>query len=93
MTDLLERLQSAHENSQQRIVGSNIFAEAANEIERLWAVNERLKALLMRYRTETPLGHQPHMIAHAVDATLGVNEQHVTPASVSNAQPAQGREE
>ena len=27
-------------------------------------------ALLSRYRTETPLGHQPHMIAHEVDDLL-----------------------
>lgn len=26
--------------------------------------------LLRRYRTETPLGHQPHMIAHEADAVL-----------------------
>ena len=26
--------------------------------------------LLRRYRTETPLGHQPHMIAGDVDAVL-----------------------
>ena len=31
----------------------------------------RLKALLARYRDETPLGHQPHMIAHQVDEALG----------------------
>lgn len=31
----------------------------------------RLEALLRRYRTETPLGHQPHMIAHEVDEALG----------------------
>ena len=30
-----------------------------------------LEGLLRRYRTETPLGHQPHMIAHKVDAALG----------------------
>lgn len=30
-----------------------------------------LERLLRRYRTETPLGHQPHMIAHEVDAILG----------------------
>ena len=36
------------------------------------AVNshEVLVALLARYRNETPLGHQPHMIAHEVDAAL-----------------------
>lgn len=32
---------------------------------------ERLRALLARYREETPLGHQPHMIAHEVDKALG----------------------
>ena len=31
---------------------------------------ERLRELLIRYRNETPLGHQPHMIAHEVDAAL-----------------------
>lgn len=30
----------------------------------------RVLALLARYRNETPLGHQPHMIAHEVDALL-----------------------
>lgn len=29
-----------------------------------------LVALLTRYRNETPLGHQPHMIAHLVDEAL-----------------------
>jgi hypothetical protein len=37
---------------------------------RLHAENERLRALLTRYRNETPLGHQPHMVAHEVDAAL-----------------------
>ena len=32
--------------------------------------NIKLKELLLRYRNETPLGHQPHMIAHEVDALL-----------------------
>ncbi len=30
-----------------------------------------MERLLRRYRKETPLGHQPHMIAHEVDAVLG----------------------
>lgn len=33
-------------------------------------VNERLRGLLRRYRDETPLGHQPHMIAGEVDDVL-----------------------
>ena len=32
---------------------------------------ERLRALLARYRDETPLGHQPHMIAQLADEALG----------------------
>lgn len=31
---------------------------------------ETLKALLRRYRNETPVGHQPHMICHLVDEAL-----------------------
>ena len=31
----------------------------------------RLHILLARYRDEVPLGHQPLMIAHLVDAELG----------------------
>ena len=34
------------------------------------ADNAELVALLTRYRNETPLGHQPHMIAHLVDEAL-----------------------
>jgi hypothetical protein len=30
-----------------------------------------LRKLLARYRDETPLGHQPHMIAHQADEALG----------------------
>ena len=44
-------------------VNSDGFAKAEAKIE-------RLRALLTRYRNETPLGHQPHMIAHEVDAAL-----------------------
>ena len=29
-----------------------------------------LRVLLLRYRNEVPLGHQPHMIAHLVDAAI-----------------------
>jgi len=34
---IVERLRAADENSQQRIMGSRIFGEAADEIERLTA--------------------------------------------------------
>lgn len=36
---------------------------------------EKRSALLTRYRNETPLGHQPHMIAHEVDAALTPSKQ------------------
>ncbi len=32
--------------------------------------NKELRALVYRYRHETILGHQPHMIAHLADAIL-----------------------
>ena len=41
-----------------------------DELRKTMAENVRLRALLKRYRTETPLGHQPHMIAHEVDEVL-----------------------
>lgn len=31
---------------------------------------EAMRELLRRYRDEVPLGHQPHMIAHEVDAAI-----------------------
>ena len=31
---------------------------------------DKLRSLLKRYRDETPLGNQPHMIAHEVDQIL-----------------------
>lgn len=37
MGDLVERLRSADMNSQQRVLGSRIFGEAADEITRLRA--------------------------------------------------------
>lgn len=42
--DLIARLRCAHEHSQQRIVGSNIFQEAATAIEAKDAEIERLKS-------------------------------------------------
>ena len=35
-----------------------------------WRYADELLALLKRYRTETPLGHQPHMLAHEVDEAI-----------------------
>jgi len=44
--------------------------EAAAELRRLHEVNQELLRLVKRYRAETPLGHQPHMIAHEADAAI-----------------------
>ena len=38
--------------------------------QRINAETADLRSLLARYRDETPLGHQPHMIAHQVDVAL-----------------------
>jgi nitrate reductase cytochrome c-type subunit len=56
-----------------RAVADARVAEAqtdATELARLRAENATLRALMARYRSETPLGHQPHMIAHDVDKAL-----------------------
>lgn len=57
--DDLDREKAAHEYTQ------GILGSVLDE-------NDTLRALLTRYRNETPLGHQPHMIAHEVDAALGL---------------------
>jgi hypothetical protein len=31
---------------------------------------DEIRQLLIRYREETPLGHQPHMLAHLADAAI-----------------------
>lgn len=49
--------------------------EAAAELRRLHGVNQELLRLVKRYRAETPLGHQPHMIAHEADAAIAKGEQ------------------
>lgn len=43
----------------------------ADELERLRTENADLRRLLARYRGETPLGHQPHTIAHQADEAIG----------------------
>ena len=43
----------------------------AEELARLRTENGELRRLLARYRDETPLGNQPHMIAHQADEALG----------------------
>ena len=50
-------------------------SRAAAELRRLHEVNQELLSLVKRYRSETPLGHQPHMIAHEADAAIAKGEQ------------------
>jgi len=45
------------------IMSRQACVEAADELE-------KLRALLARYRDETPIAHQPHMLAHLVDKAL-----------------------
>ena len=61
--ELIERLRSAFPTTQAQW-------EAADRIEALEAERDELLALVIRYRKETPLGHQPHMIAHLADAAI-----------------------
>jgi hypothetical protein len=48
--------------------------EAYSECKRLREQRDQLTKLLIRYRNDTPLGHQPHMIAAEVDAALAALE-------------------
>lgn len=60
----IERLTAA---KAEQVALKDTFRKQIGVVE---AERDRLRALLRRYRTETPLGHQPHMIAHEVDAAL-----------------------
>ena len=65
MSDLLRRLRVIKNQKD-----ADTMRSKDSEIAALRAEIEQLRHLLRRYRTETPLGHQPHMIAHEVDAAL-----------------------
>ncbi len=47
-SELVERLKHAHQHSQQRVLGSHIFGEAAARIEALEAENARKDEALKR---------------------------------------------
>lgn len=55
------------------------LTEAAALLLQLADAHDRMLPLLVRYRNETPLGHQPHMIAHeadaAIDAAMGADQR------------------
>ncbi len=65
-----KRLRAKHGLSGWVLAEEALLKEAADEIERLGTENAELRRLLARYRDETPLGHQPHMIVHQVDEAL-----------------------
>lgn len=52
-------------------ISYNMRMQAEKQRDELAVSVRRLHILLARYRDEVPLGHQPHMIAHLVDAELG----------------------
>ena len=52
------------------LTGDKFVGCLFSEIDRLHEVNTELLGLVKRYRTETPLGHQPHMIALAADEAI-----------------------
>lgn len=43
-------------------------------LEKMAEQRDKLLALVKRYRKETPLGHQPHMIAHLADEAIAEAE-------------------
>ena len=71
-----EALRLADESDNDEwIAGTNQWREeAAAELRRLHEVNTELVSLLKRYRTQIPLGHQPHMIAAEVDEVIAKAE-------------------
>ena len=62
----LERLRAARDDFHQAYRQKCDVETKAQAVE-----IEQLRALLVRYRDDVPLGHQPHMIAHLVDEALG----------------------
>lgn len=61
MSNLVERLEDAHRNSQQRALGSDIFMEAASEIKKL-----RFELLMVaKAAAEEPMFFNPLNAAHA----------------------------
>lgn len=53
-----------------KLIALKQLSDAMAQLAEAQGKIERLRALLHRYRHETPLGHQPHMIAHEVDVAL-----------------------
>ena len=79
LVEEIERLRQVARNVYEVWAGSEgiPMPETAPEayllrlVEQMRTENGELRRLLARYRDETPLGHQPHMIAHQADEALG----------------------
>ena len=66
--DEIERLRKERDDLEAEVRRLMIIAK--NEINTIREERDELLALLERYRNETPVGHQPHMICHVVDAAI-----------------------
>ncbi len=64
IADEIERLRKQLE------ANNPLLEEAADKIDELEVQRDELLTLLERYRNETPVGHQPHMICHVVDDAI-----------------------
>lgn len=60
LNDIADNIEDAR---QERTALSSLLADALGALE-------QSNALLKRYLKETPLGHQPHMIAHQAEAAI-----------------------
>lgn len=66
----IEKTEWVQESCAAEELGMHRADVMKQRIDRLQEVNAELVALLIRYRKETPLGNQPHMIAHLADAAI-----------------------
>ena len=64
------RLAKRLERQRSDIGKAVLMLVAADELRRLHEMNVELLGLVKRYRIETPLGHQPHMIALVADEAI-----------------------
>lgn len=65
-----ELIEILRQESQISGFGSTM-SHAADQLAACMEELDTARKLLARYRHETPLGHQPHMIAHLADKALG----------------------
>lgn len=52
-----------------------LYKEMSERHTAICLENKALRDMLKRYRKETPLGHQPHMITEEVDKLLEKNDE------------------